>query len=103
MGIAGIEADSVMEKTQTVDDNWMPVWEEEFEFNLRAPEIGVLRLEVYNENSTKDDFGGQISLPLSELRHGYRVVTLCDVKGDELSKVKLLLHIDLKDAALAQK
>ncbi|KAF8680718.1 hypothetical protein HU200_045559 [Digitaria exilis] len=60
VGIAGVPADSVMKKTKAIEDNWVPVWEEEFSFPLTVPEIALLRVEVHEyDMSEKDDFGGQ--------------------------------------------
>ncbi|CAI0415927.1 unnamed protein product [Linum tenue] len=47
VGIAGVPADVVMKKTKTLEDNWIPVWNEEFEFQLTVPELALLRLEVH--------------------------------------------------------
>lgn len=96
VGIAGVGADTVMKRTATIDDNWVPEWKEEFEFDLRVPELAVLRVEVHEENKgTRDDFAGQTCMPISELKPGYRVLALCDEKGNELELVKLLLHFQL--------
>lgn len=95
-GIAGIEADTGMKRSTTIDDNWVPIWNEEFEFDLRVPELAVLRLEVHEDDKTgRDDFAGQTCLPVSELKPGYRVVALRDEKGDEMELVKLLLKFEL--------
>eukprot|EP00250_Pteridium_aquilinum_P034375 c7499_g1_i1 orf=528-2273(+) len=96
VGIAGVEADTVMKKSATIDDDWVPVWNEQFEFDLRVPELAVLRLEVHEDDKTgRDDFAGQTCLPVSELKPGYRVVNLRDEKGDELELVKVLLKLEL--------
>lgn len=95
-GIAGVEADTVMKKTATIDDDWVPIWSDEFVFDLRVPELAVLRLEVHEDDKTgRDDFAGQMCLPVSELKPGYRVVALCDEKGDEMPLVKLLFKVEL--------
>lgn len=95
VGIAGVAADTIMKKTKTLEDNWIPAWDEEFEFPLTVPELAVLRVEVHEyDMSEKDDFGGQTSLPLSELRKGIRAVSLHDRKGEKYKSVKLLMHFD---------
>lgn len=95
-GIAGIEADTGMKRSATIDDNWVPIWNAEFEFDLRVPELAVLRLEVHEDDKTgRDDFAGQMCVPVSELKPGYRVVALHDEKGDEMELVKLLLKFEL--------
>ncbi|XP_003562396.1 phosphoinositide phospholipase C 2 isoform X2 [Brachypodium distachyon] len=95
VGIAGVPADSVMKKTRTIEDNWVPVWEEEFAFDLTVPEIALLRVEVHEyDMSEKDDFGGQTVLPVSELQPGIRAVALFDRKGNKFNNVKLLMRFE---------
>ncbi|XP_024973792.1 phosphoinositide phospholipase C 2-like [Cynara cardunculus var. scolymus] len=95
IGIAGVEADSVMKKTKIIQDAWAPKWEEEFEFPLTVPELALLRLEVHEYDMTeKDDFGGQTCLPVSELRTGIRCVRLHDQVGNIYNSVKLLLRFE---------
>ncbi|KAG8099003.1 hypothetical protein GUJ93_ZPchr0013g35440 [Zizania palustris] len=95
VGIAGVAADSVMKKTRAIEDNWVPVWGEEFTFPLTVPEIALLRVEVHEyDMSEKDDFGGQTVLPVSELRPGIRAVALFDRKGNKFNNVKLLMRFE---------
>ncbi|KAJ4828028.1 hypothetical protein Tsubulata_035107 [Turnera subulata] len=95
LGIAGVPADTVMKKTKTIEDNWIPVWNEEFEFPLTVPELALLRIEVHEyDMSEKDDFGGQTVLPVSELRKGIRAVPLHDRKGEKYNNVKLLVRFE---------
>ncbi|PIA32255.1 hypothetical protein AQUCO_04500092v1 [Aquilegia coerulea] len=95
VGIAGVPADTLMKKTKTVEDNWAPVWDEEFEFPLTVPELALLRVEVHEyDMSEKDDFGGQTCLPLSELRPGIRAVPLYSRKGEKYKCVKVLMRFE---------
>ncbi|KAI3666861.1 hypothetical protein L6452_41900 [Arctium lappa] len=95
IGIAGVQADSVMKKTKIIQDEWAPKWEEEFEFPLTVPELALLRLEVHEYDMTeKDDFGGQTCLPVSELRTGIRSVPLHDQEGNKYNSVKLLMRFE---------
>lgn len=95
VGIAGVPADSIMKKTKAIEDDWTPVWDEEFTFPLTVPELAVLRVEVHEyDMSEKDDFGGQTCLPVSELRPGIRAVPLYDRKGNKFSSVKLLMRFE---------
>jgi phosphatidylinositol phospholipase C, delta len=89
--------DSGMKRTKAIEDNWVPVWEEEFTFHLTVPEIALLRVEVHEyDMSEKDDFGGQTVLPVSELRPGIRAVALFDRKGNKLNNVKLLMRFEFE-------
>ncbi|CAH9098182.1 unnamed protein product [Cuscuta europaea] len=95
IGIAGVPADVVMKKTKTIEDNWIPTWNEKFEFRLTVPKLALLRLEVHEfDASGKDDFAGQTCIPISELRQGIRAAPLHDRKGEKYKSVKLLLKFD---------
>ncbi|KAI8540101.1 hypothetical protein RHMOL_Rhmol09G0235800 [Rhododendron molle] len=95
VGIAGVPADTVMKKTKTLEDNWIPAWNEEFEFPLTVPELALLRVEVHEyDMSEKDDFGGQTCLPVTELRSGIRAVPLHSSKGERYKSVKLLMRFE---------
>ncbi|XP_050237048.1 phosphoinositide phospholipase C 4-like [Mercurialis annua] len=93
VGIAGVAADVKMERTKIIEDNWTPVWGEEFTFPLTVPELALLRIEVHEyDMSEKDDFGGQICFPVSELRPGIHAVPLFDRKGKKLNSSRLLMR-----------
>ncbi|XWS71572.1 hypothetical protein CRYUN_Cryun03dG0149400 [Craigia yunnanensis] len=95
VGIAGVPADEIMKKTKKKEDNWTPVWDEEFTFPLTVPELALLRVEVHEyDMSEKDDFGGQTCLPVSELKPGIRAVPLFDRKGKKLNSVRLLMRFE---------
>ncbi|KAK2980004.1 hypothetical protein RJ640_020030 [Escallonia rubra] len=95
VGIAGVPADSVMKNTKSIEDNWIPTWNEEFEYPLTVPELALLRIEVHEYDITgKDNFGGQTCIPVSELRTGIRAVPLHDKKGEKYKSVKLLMHFE---------
>lgn len=95
VGIAGVPADCAIKKTKTLEDDWTPVWNEEFVFPLTVPELAVLRVEVHEyDMSEKDDFGGQTCLPVAELKPGIRAVPLFDRKGNKYPSVKLLMRFE---------
>ncbi|CAK9164203.1 unnamed protein product [Ilex paraguariensis] len=95
VGIAGVPDDEVMKKTKTKEDNWTPVWGEEFTFPLTVPELALLRIEVHEHDmSEKDDFAGQTCLPVSELKPGIHAVPLCDRKGEKYNSVRLLMRFE---------
>jgi phosphatidylinositol phospholipase C delta len=101
VGIAGVPADEVMKKTKRKEDDWTPVWEEEFTFPLRVPELALLRIEVHEyDMSEKDDFGGQTCLPVFELRQGIRAVPLFDLKGEKYNSVRLLMRFEWASNAI---
>ncbi|XP_020225372.1 phosphoinositide phospholipase C 2 [Cajanus cajan] len=95
VGIAGVPDDTVMKKTKSVEDNWLPSWNEVFEFPLTVPELALLRVEVHEyDMSEKDDFGGQTCLPVWELRSGIRAVPLYSRREDKYNSVKLLMRFE---------
>lgn len=96
VGIAGVPADIIMKETKKIEDNWTPVWDEEFTFPLTVPELALLRVEVYEDDMStgKGDFGGQTCLPVCELRPGIRAVPLFDRKGEKYNSVRLLLRFE---------
>ncbi|XP_047270765.1 phosphoinositide phospholipase C 2 isoform X1 [Capsicum annuum] len=95
VGVAGVPADEVKNKTKTMDDNWIPSWDEQFEFPLTVPELALLRIKVLDYNlSDKDEFAGQTCLHVAELRQGIRAVPLYDRKGEKYSSVKLLMRFE---------
>ncbi|XP_004500490.1 phosphoinositide phospholipase C 2 isoform X1 [Cicer arietinum] len=95
VGIAGVPFDTTMKKTKSIEDNWLPSWNEVFEFPLSVPELALLRIEVHEyDMSEKDDFGGQTCLPVSELRSGIRAVPLHSRKDVKYNNVKLLMRFE---------
>ncbi|XP_028784580.1 phosphoinositide phospholipase C 2 [Neltuma alba] len=93
VGISGVAADSThMKRTKAIEDQWVPVWNEEFRFDLRVPELAILRIEVMEyDTSGKHDFGGQTCLPVSLIKSGIRAVPLYDRKGRIYPAVRLLM------------
>lgn len=93
VGIAGHPADQVMKETHVIEDDWLPVWNREFAFPLRVPEMAVLRIEVKEyDTAGKPDFGGQTCIPVSELKTGFRAVPLHSKKGDRYKYSRLLMR-----------
>ncbi|CAO2840853.1 unnamed protein product [Amaranthus hypochondriacus] len=93
VGIAGASTDETMKKTKVIEDDWRPIWNEEFSFPLRIPELALLRVEVHEYDTTdKDDFAGQTCLPVSELMPGIHALSLYDYKGHKYPTVKLLMN-----------
>lgn len=92
VGIVGAKADSVMRKTRVIGDQWVPIWNETFEFPLSVPELALLRIKVLEyDPSGRNDFAGQTCLPVSELRSGIRAVPLHNHRGEQYKSVKLLM------------
>ncbi|ESQ42507.1 hypothetical protein EUTSA_v10013134mg [Eutrema salsugineum] len=97
IGIAGIPLDTKSYRTETDTDEWFPVWDKEFEFPLRVPELALLCITVKDyDSNTQNDFAGQTCLPLSELRPGIRAVHLHDRAGEVFKHVRLLVRFVLE-------
>ncbi|XP_076929381.1 phosphoinositide phospholipase C 6-like isoform X3 [Bidens hawaiensis] len=92
VSVAGVAADVAKKETKVIGDDWTPVWNEEFTFQLRVPELALLKIVVQEYDVDKDDFAGQTCLPVSELRPGIRVVPLHNKKGEKFKSVKLLMR-----------
>ncbi|KAI3517432.1 hypothetical protein L1887_16646 [Cichorium endivia] len=88
----GVAVDVAKKRTRVIIDDWTPIWNEEFTFPLRVPELALLEIVVQEYDVDKDDFAGQTCLAVSELRPGIRVVPLYNKKGDKFKSVKLLMR-----------
>ncbi|KAH1262945.1 Phosphoinositide phospholipase C 6 [Glycine max] len=75
VGIRGVPDDKDTKYSRTIEDDWVPVWNEEFSFPLTVPELALFYIKVVERDfSGRHDFGGQTCLPVSELRQGIRAV-----------------------------
>ncbi|KAK1434841.1 hypothetical protein QVD17_00595 [Tagetes erecta] len=101
VGIAGASVDKITKRTKRKNNTWTPVWNEEFTFPLAVPELALLRIVVYDHNmAQKNNFAGQICLPVSELRPGIHAVPLCNRKGDQYGSTRLLMRFELSEIYL---
>ncbi|KAH9613765.1 hypothetical protein KSS87_004924 [Heliosperma pusillum] len=90
--LIGVPADYAKKKTKVIEDDWVPVWEEELEFPLTVPELALLQIEIREyDMHEKDDFGGQTCLPVCELKPGIRSIPLFDKKGEKYPSARLLI------------
>ncbi|XP_022964953.1 phosphoinositide phospholipase C 2-like [Cucurbita moschata] len=95
--IVGVREDTVVKRTIPIEDQWVPVWNEEFSFSISAPELALLQVVVLDhDTSGKDDFAGQTCLPVRELRSGIRAVPLYNRKGEIYKHVKLLMRFEFE-------
>lgn len=95
----GVPADKKKVKTVHVKDQWVPTWNQEFEFSLTVPDLALLRIVVLQYNmGGKHDFGGQTCLPVSELRSGIRAIPLYSKKGGKYKHVKLLMRFQFTES-----
>ncbi|CAN1221691.1 Phosphoinositide phospholipase C 2 [Linum grandiflorum] len=94
VGIEGVAGDKAKHITKVIDDEWVPIWDEEFKFELRVPELAILRIEVMDYDVGNHGFGGQTYLPISELRTGIRSVPLYSRDGTKYKHTRLLMHFE---------
>ncbi|GMH30557.1 hypothetical protein Nepgr_032400 [Nepenthes gracilis] len=91
--IVGVPADCAKNKTKIIEDDWAPVWDQEFSFPLTVPELALLQIIVgEHDTSEKDDFGGQTCLPVLDIKPGIRAIPLFNRKGEKFPSVKLLVR-----------
>ncbi|XP_046367944.1 1-phosphatidylinositol 4,5-bisphosphate phosphodiesterase eta-2-like isoform X2 [Haliotis rufescens] len=95
----GVHSDLKEYRTKTINNNgFNPRWHEAFTFNIRVPELAMLRFVVKDEDRGKDDFIGYYSLPFTSLQEGYRHFPLFDKHGDQFSQTVILAHISITNA-----
>ncbi|KAE9555680.1 hypothetical protein FO519_001151 [Halicephalobus sp. NKZ332] len=76
--VYGIPLDSSKSRTRAIKNNgFNPVWNENFSFPLRCPEVAILRFCVKDFDSTSsNDFVGEYTIPVSSVRPGYSHIRL---------------------------
>ncbi|XP_062936945.1 1-phosphatidylinositol 4,5-bisphosphate phosphodiesterase delta-3 isoform X2 [Cynocephalus volans] len=96
--IHGVPADCARKETNYVLNNgFNPCWGQTLQFQLRAPELVLVRFVVEDYDTTSpNDFVGQFTLPLNSLKQGYRHVHLLSKDGASLSPATLFVHIRIQ-------
>ena len=94
--ILGIPEDEQKHKTQVVHDNgFNPVWNEEFIFTVKMPDVACLHFEVYEKDLGKDDRIAQFTAPMVALQQGLRSVRLLNSEMELLGAASLLVDLHL--------
>ncbi|NXH50308.1 PLCD3 phosphodiesterase, partial [Dicaeum eximium] len=96
--IHGIPADCAKQQTHhKLNNGFNPRWEETLRFQVRVPELALVRFVVEDYDSTScNDFVGQFTLPLPSMRQGYRHIHLLSKDGASLSPATLFVHVRSK-------
>ncbi|XP_060059343.1 1-phosphatidylinositol 4,5-bisphosphate phosphodiesterase delta-3 isoform X3 [Erinaceus europaeus] len=96
--IHGVPADCTRKETDYVLNNgFNPRWGQTLEFQLRAPELALVRFVVEDYDTTSpNDFVGQFTLPLNSLKQGYRHIHLLSKDGASLVPATLFVHIRIQ-------
>nr|XP_010593806.2 1-phosphatidylinositol 4,5-bisphosphate phosphodiesterase delta-1 [Loxodonta africana] len=97
--IHGVARDMARRQTAVVTNNgFNPWWDTEFEFEVLVPELALVRFVVEDyDASSKNDFIGQSTIPLSSLKQGYRHVHLLSKNGDLHPSATLFVKVSLQD------
>nr|XP_048301802.1 1-phosphatidylinositol 4,5-bisphosphate phosphodiesterase delta-3 isoform X1 [Myodes glareolus] len=98
--IHGVPADCAHKETDYVLNNgFNPCWEQTLQFQLRVPELVLVRFVVEDYDTTSpNDFVGQFTLPLNSLKQGYRHIHLLSKDGASLSPATLFVHICIQNS-----
>lgn len=98
--IHGVPADCAHKETDYVLNNgFNPCWEQTLQFQLRVPELVLVRFVVQDYDTTSpNDFVGQFTLPLNSLKQGYRHIHLLSKDGASLSPATLFVHICIQNS-----
>lgn len=88
----------VKHRTKPVADNgFNPIWNEVCEFQIKNPNLAMLRFEVQDEDIFGEpNFIGQAVFPINCIRTGYRSVPLKNKYSEEMELAALLVHISIK-------
>ncbi|XP_066119513.1 1-phosphatidylinositol 4,5-bisphosphate phosphodiesterase delta-3 isoform X3 [Saccopteryx bilineata] len=96
--IHGVPMDCAQKETNYVLNNgFNPRWGQTLQFQLRAPELVLVRFVVEDYDTTSpNDFVGQFTLPLNSLKQGYRHIHLLSKDGASLSPATLFVHVQIQ-------
>ena len=80
------------QQTAFIQDNgYNPIWDYDFEFDIRVMELATLHLVVMDKDPMSEDFICQNSLAVSEIRSGLRVVPMFDFNNRMMESTSLLV------------
>ncbi|XP_048357459.1 1-phosphatidylinositol 4,5-bisphosphate phosphodiesterase zeta-1 [Sphaerodactylus townsendi] len=93
--IYGVPEDQTKQQSCVVKGNALsPRWNETLTFNVRVPELALIRFVVEDQLSlTSNEFLGQYTLPLLSINKGYRRIPLLSKMGVSLSPASLFVHV----------
>ncbi|XP_055021793.1 1-phosphatidylinositol 4,5-bisphosphate phosphodiesterase delta-4 [Boleophthalmus pectinirostris] len=97
--IHGVPLDQSKQETRWIENNgFNPVWYDTLRFTIHAPELALVRFVVEDYDKTsKNDFVGQYTLPLSCMQQGYRHIHLLSKDGTSIPPSSLFVHIRITE------
>ncbi|XP_075997478.1 1-phosphatidylinositol 4,5-bisphosphate phosphodiesterase eta-2 [Genypterus blacodes] len=92
--VIGLPVDCCKKQTRVVDDNgFNPMWEETLVFNIKMPQIALVRFQVWDHDPIGRDFIGQRTVAFTSLMTGYRHVYL-----EGMREASIFVHVAINDA-----
>uniref|UniRef100_A0AAV2LCK3 Phosphoinositide phospholipase C n=1 Tax=Knipowitschia caucasica TaxID=637954 RepID=A0AAV2LCK3_KNICA len=93
--IHGVPQDQNKQETRWIENNgFNPVWYDTLRFTIHVPELALVRFVVEDYDKTsKNDFVGQYTLPLSCMQQGYRHIHLLSKDGTSIPPSSLFVHV----------
>ncbi|XP_044043835.1 1-phosphatidylinositol 4,5-bisphosphate phosphodiesterase delta-4 isoform X2 [Siniperca chuatsi] len=97
--IHGVPMDQAKQETRYIENNgFNPVWYDTLRFTIHTPELAMVRFVVEDYDKTsKNDFVGQYTLPLSCMQQGYRHIHLLSKDGTSIPPSSLFVHIRITE------
>ncbi|NXA32854.1 PLCD4 phosphodiesterase, partial [Eudromia elegans] len=97
--IHGVPADQAHQETKYIENNgFNPHWDETLQFQLRVPELALVRFVVEDYDKTsRNDFVGQFTLPFANIKPGYRHIHLLSKDGTNIPPSSLFVHIRITE------
>ncbi|XP_072289087.1 1-phosphatidylinositol 4,5-bisphosphate phosphodiesterase delta-4 [Eucyclogobius newberryi] len=97
--IHGVPLDQNKQETRWIENNgFNPVWYDTLRFTIHAPELAMVRFVVEDYDKTsKNDFVGQYTLPLSCMQQGYRHIHLLSKDGTSIPPSSLFVHVRITE------
>lgn len=97
--IHGVPMDQSKQETRWIENNgFNPVWYDTLRFTIHAPGLAMVRFVVEDYDKTsKNDFVGQYTLPLSCMQQGYRHIHLLSKDGTSIPPSSLFVHIRITE------
>eukprot|EP00672_Neobodo_designis_P008461 CAMPEP_0174855702 /NCGR_PEP_ID=MMETSP1114-20130205/33991_1 /TAXON_ID=312471 /ORGANISM="Neobodo designis, Strain CCAP 1951/1" /LENGTH=787 /DNA_ID=CAMNT_0016090457 /DNA_START=45 /DNA_END=2404 /DNA_ORIENTATION=+ len=86
------EANTVGNTPYIADNGFTPVWDEEFQFAFRYADQAVLKMKIFDYNTTESHGIAEAYIPLASLRQGYRAVAFRAVDGEALPHTSIVCH-----------